>query len=551
MMLERQKEVPGLDPIERLPALPKWYPDVARLLGRFNKKLKFPLRLPRSHPDYLKWEENGKLIVDTNRKISVLRKILLPSYNRVKTARELIKSRNQKTKRYRNIIIPMRINACEELIGKEFYFPYQLDFRGRAYPIPQVFNPQSDDMGRALIKFAIGKKLGSKGEYWFKVHLANTYGKDKESFDDRVAWVNKNERYFPKTPKEALKTTWWWTAEKPWRFLAACFEWAKDRDDPKNFKSYLPIAMDGTCNGLQHLSAIGRDKEGGRATNLSGNKPEDIYQQVADKLFSQVQDDYRNGKPEAAIDWYKRRKKFLKNGKIDRKIAKQATMATPYGVTQYGIAKALRLEGFAEGLEDPGEGSKYLAKKLDKDAIPAVVEKAIEIKKWLQDEVVGVLGHKKYNRGCFWRTPTDLRIVQEYREPKKTEVRIGKRGRRFTIYREDPKGKVNVKKQKQQIVANFVHSMDAAHMMLTVNELHKKGLQSFAMIHDSYGVHACDVTLMRRILREQFVRIYKQPILKRFFKELCKANPNIKLEYPPSQGKLKIEKVLKSKYFFC
>ncbi len=57
--------------------------------------------------------------------------------------------------------------------------------------------------------------------------------------------------------------------------------------------SHLPISMDGSCNGYQHLSAMGLDPIGGRATNLmpfretrqgeaSNVEPQDIYQWVSD-----------------------------------------------------------------------------------------------------------------------------------------------------------------------------------------------------------------------------------------------------------------------------
>lgn len=32
--------------------------------------------------------------------------------------------------------------------------------------------------------------------------------------------------------------------------------------------SKLPIHQDGSCNGLQHYAALGRDESGGRAVNL-------------------------------------------------------------------------------------------------------------------------------------------------------------------------------------------------------------------------------------------------------------------------------------------
>jgi DNA-directed RNA polymerase len=46
------------------------------------------------------------------------------------------------------------------------------------------------------------------------------------------------------------------------------------------------------------------------------------------------------------------------------------------------------------------------------------------------------------------------------------------------------------------------------------------------MVHDSYGVHACDVDLLNRILREEFVRIYSEPVLQNFLNEQKQANPD-------------------------
>ena len=64
---------------------------------------------------------------------------------------------------------------------------------------------------------------------------------------------------------------------------------------------------------------------------------------------------------------------------------------------------------------------------------------------------------------------------------------------KILLYLEDEKQKIDVRDQMDGIVAHFVHSRDAAHMMLTVNRLHGLGLRHFAMVHDSYGVHASDV----------------------------------------------------------
>lgn len=68
--------------------------------------------------------------------------------------------------------------------------PHNLDFRGRAYPIPPHLNHIGDDLSRGLLKFAEGKPLGERGMWWLKIHLANVYGFDKASFDERAQFAD-------------------------------------------------------------------------------------------------------------------------------------------------------------------------------------------------------------------------------------------------------------------------------------------------------------------------------------------------------------------------
>jgi DNA-directed RNA polymerase len=96
-----------------------------------------------------------------------------------------------------------------------------------------------------------------------------------------------------------------------------------------------------------------------------------------------------------------------------------------------------------------------------------------------------------------------------------------------------------------------VFGNDAAHMMRTINRLYAEGIRHFAMVHDSYGVHACDVDLLNRILREEFVRIYSEPVLQNFIDQQRKAHPGLELPDPPKTGDLDIQQVLSSAYFFA
>ena len=61
--------------------------------------------------------------------------------------------------------------------------------------------------------------------------------------------------------------TWWQQSEDPWQLLSACMEISeacKSRDGAENYQSNLPIYQDGSCNGLQHYAAMGRDAEGAK-----------------------------------------------------------------------------------------------------------------------------------------------------------------------------------------------------------------------------------------------------------------------------------------------
>jgi DNA-directed RNA polymerase len=69
------------------------------------------------------------------------------------------------------------------------YFPHNVDFRGRAYPIPPHLNHLGDDLSRSLLMFAEEKALGERGLRWLKIHLANLYGFDKGNFDERETFV--------------------------------------------------------------------------------------------------------------------------------------------------------------------------------------------------------------------------------------------------------------------------------------------------------------------------------------------------------------------------
>jgi DNA-directed RNA polymerase len=65
-------------------------------------------------------------------------------------------------------------------------------------------------------------------------------------------------------------------------------------------------------------------------------------------------------------------------------------------------------------------------------------------------------------------------------------------------------------KQASGVAPNFIHSLDASALVLTVNKMVAEGYKSFALIHDSFAVHACDSARLASALREAFVEMYTQ-----------------------------------------
>jgi DNA-directed RNA polymerase len=199
--------------------------------------------------------------------------------------------------------------------------------------------------------FAEPKPLGPRGLYWLKVHLANFAGADKMSFDDRAAFIDDNldaVRLSAQDPFAGDK--WWASLEDPFQGLATCIEIVKaiDSGDPESYQCSLPVHMDGSCNGLQHYAALGRDVVGGRAVNLcSEEEPQDVYvgvmheviRRVAEEAERSIQfdtDDIESLNRAEKRSVKDNRAAKLVNGLIDRGVVKRTVMTSVYGVTYIG-----------------------------------------------------------------------------------------------------------------------------------------------------------------------------------------------------------------------
>jgi len=164
----------------------------------------------------------------------------------------------------------------------KFYYPYVLDYRGRVYSDITYLTPQGQSYSKPLLELAEGRYLDDVGIRWLQIHIANVYGKDKEEYVERLAWFKDNESIILEVAKDPLGNLahWVWT-DSPYEFLAGCFAWL---DHIEGREVHIAIQLDATCSGIQMYSGLLRDEIGAESVNVIGNKRNDIYQMVADRV---------------------------------------------------------------------------------------------------------------------------------------------------------------------------------------------------------------------------------------------------------------------------
>ena len=450
-------------------------------------------------------------------------------------------------RRAKNLALLRTMRLANELKQhKEFYYVHQCDFRGRVYATASGLNPQGTDQSKALIEFSSGKPLGnSTGFRWFLINGANKYGFDKASYDDRVAWVFDNAAQFLAAGSDPIgNRAVWVEADKPWQFLAWCMEFyaCMGMDDHTEFVSHLPVGLDGSCNGLQHFSAMLTDSVGGAAVNLvPSDKPTDIYQAVADVCYAKLE---ASGDP-AAKNWL-----FVLGDSMPRSLSKGPVMTLPYGSTQQACTSSIYKwyrekaeRSFAENTAF--KHSIFLAPILW-ESIGEVVIAARAAMSWIQDcsSVISKTG-----ADIEYTSPLGFPVIQKRMKytSRKIETQIGGR---LQLRLAKSNSKVDVRKQRQGSSPNLVHHADACHMMMCIDACEDAGMTAFAMIHDDFGTHAADAQLLQDIIGETFVELHTKYDILGDFKTVHEDRLDIELPDLPAHGDLNVHNVLKSLYFF-
>jgi DNA-directed RNA polymerase len=500
----------------------------------------------------------------------------------------------------------------------EFYQSIELDYRGRFYYSESFFNFQGTDMARGLIEFTEGKPIDERGRRWLAIHTASSYNEsylidelpewceedykeylkdegldsisvDKMTMNDRANWTENNyERIKGYVNRKEIPIK----AEKPVVFYACCVEWTDYLNDPTGHISRLPIQIDGSNNGWQHLGAMSKDSKTGSLVGLVPSKIQrDFYVSTAKELIKIMP------------DWFAEKQMPMKH--IRKGISKRGSMTRAYSAGEKTMATNMYADCYQEDYTEKYGISVDDCNKLSHNLITAInrvcpgpletmsylqklasfeigtytiyrdgkvaskayqkIKKIIKELKWKkiksEEELISLsdaineqsqfesrLVHGNGSNTLRWVTPSGFYVIYEnfIQRSIKCKGTINGIGR-ITHVAFERTEMPNVKGYMSGISPNFVHSMDAAHMAIIIDNWEG----TFTAVHDAFASHASDMDELLRVTKEAFIMMYNKENYYDEIEQTMLSNSESLTVEQPSIGELDVSEIRDSDYFFA
>jgi len=378
------------------------------------------------------------------------------------------------------------------------------------------------------------------------------------------------------------------------------YEKHKEMYGPFDYECHLECYIDGSNNGSQHLAALTRDEVTAPHVNLTpSDLPGDLYRYVADHVWAHLRelasdlskeevDDCEKVidnlielkkrineaelKSDLRADLVERIKSFKKANNLAiaiaapvfwlritdvkhrRKVVKRNVMTIPYGGTPYGLGQQIIDDAKKHGIDllmflEHSWGA-FLGREVYNDCRHSL-KRPMQLLSTFEEA-----GKKAEAESRFlsWTVPvTNFPVVQNYTEGKvkKIWVQYGPPSgdKLSTGYYENTlqlaicflEDSVPSKgKQSQGASPNAIHSLDAAHLAITVG----KAEFPITTIHDSFGCLLADMDDLYRLIRETFVELYEADPLSNIMRDISGDISNIDF------GTLDLRLILQSEYCF-
>ena len=416
----------------------------------------------------------------------------------------------------------MTMETVERFKNKEkFYIPWSFDYRGRVYPIPAFLTPQDTDFGKSLIRFHKESFMDEEAERWLRFQVATTFGLDKETLNERLAWTYENEWLIERIATDPIDNrSDWEGAEEPWQFLAACDEFYHCVIKRDRISTGLPIAIDATCSGLQILAGLAKDKSTAKLVNvLPSDKPQDAYEKIAETSKPNIPEKLRP-------NW-------------DRKCTKRTVMTIPYNAKPFSNRSYIREALKDKDIEIEKEDLTQTVNAV-RDAMNVIVPGPMRVMKWIESEVSNAI--KRGATELEWVTPAGFIVSQRIFKKEFERITLQVLGQCKMKVATGDSAEVDKARHKAATAPNLIHSLDASLLCLSALDFN----HPIALIHDSVLCRATDMTELSRIVREKYMHLFAEHDYLTDFAQQIGAESE-----PPIIGDLQPESVIESTYFFC
>lgn len=432
----------------------------------------------------------------------------------------------------------------------EFFIPLRIDYRGRIYCVNEYLNYQSTELAKALLLFSKGEEISKSDRVsinYLKLYGANCFGLNKLSFDERIKWVDDNEDKIQNFKDFYLISK----AESKYLFTAFCFEYNRylnnlENDQSFYFETFLPIQLDASCNGYQHLSMLSLDLELAKHLNLTKSNNSDIPNDFYSFITKLIKDYIKKILETSKIkdEKYMASLKRLSVLDMQRKLVKKTIMTIPYNASKYKIVEQLK-----ESFSINQELSKF-KKELDKDEdnINDIWYKSNESDINLKNEdfslfcniIFHVLNQHFSNLEILvdyfkqvsnilsqlqlhipWVLPSGININQGYLNTKDSRIKPFSYSKKTFVLKKvltrdevskckTIKSVFNDSKQIRSFMPNLIHSLDACALTMLVNEFFKlsNNIKNIYSIHDCFAVNCNNVVNIINLLKVAYISIY-------------------------------------------
>ena len=431
------------------------------------------------------------------------------------------------------------MDMAKLMCDKAFYYDFQLDSRGRFYPIVNYFEPTGSDLAKSLLMFNHGVSWSEEVERALAIHTANCAGEDKMSMDDRVLWTYVWMPEILEASRDPFNSEWLntFSGDKKTKFqlISAILEWKKLEElGVDNYICHLPIGLDATNSGLQILSAMTRDRSGAEETNIINHPKKEIgdaYMVIARSVLD-------NGFSYKGFENLE--------DKAWRKLCKRPTMSYYYdagkGCIQDQTFEDRRDHGYKELSEMTYDDSAYIGTSIF-DGVKLAFPRQTEAKDFLKKGVCKYLENNPDTPMVTWKTATGFTAFQNYAKTSIKRVNCMFASRPVKLSYQIFLSEARKTDHERGISANFVHSQDASLLALVISRLAELGVSDFMMIHDQFSVSADNLDLLLTVFKEVFKEIFEEDQLGNTLASFGITGVGV-INY----GDLQMEEVLDSKY---